>query len=448
MNDIIMDFASCWLYQKGEPNITDTVHIFPTSFYVALAVLQRPRKGSEAEARELAEGLPLPERKHGRVARRTRNIELYDKDIVLFPIGTDTGGPDGEKHWLLVAALLGQDPVVVVMDSLGGAREDQLTYIKEYMEVEARVKGREVPTFRLLSTQVPRQTDGFNCGIYVFMYIARILADPVAFAARARQDQLRDLFLPSALSGERSHWAEIIRELGTRQAPRRGRRFPNLSFEPPNTLDNIGCMQNLEMCCFVVSAFLLLCRCEVANNLQPGAAQSQAQLNLTTTFTTMAAQRRDERVAPMSPEPFVVAVNTLGQRQFLYTAQMEDACELLETALQNLPLRPGFMVTLREEGTCQKCNSFSQQVNRLFVKIQPQDSSIPTVLFPSLNSLLFTGVPNPLAKPAPGGGQEDTCLPGHHGVPLHHHRSLPPRLNFELCNLQHPCSSQVHPVRR
>jgi hypothetical protein len=86
-------------------------------------------------------------------------------------------------------------------------------------------------------------------------------------------------------------------------------------------------MQNLAMCCFVASAFLLLCRCEVANNLQPGAAQSQAQLNLTTTFTTMAAQRRDDRVAPMSPEPFVVAVNTLGLRQFLYTAQMEDACE-------------------------------------------------------------------------------------------------------------------------
>ena len=122
-------------------------------------------------------------------------------------------------------------------------------------------------------------------------------------------------------------------------------------------------MQNLEMCCFVASAFLLLCRCEVANNLQPGTAQSQAQLNLTTTFTALAAQRRDHRVAPISPEPFVVSVNTLGQHQFLYTTQIEDACELLETALQNLPLRPGFMVTLREEGTCQKCNSFSQQVN-------------------------------------------------------------------------------------
>ena len=274
LNDIIVDFASCWLFHKGEPNLTDTIHIFPTSFYVALAVLQRPRKGSEAEAKELAEGLPLPERKHGRVARRTRNIELYDKEIVLFPISLDTvtEGPDGEKHWLLVAALLGQDPVVVVMDSLGGARQDQLTYIREYMEVEARVKGRELPSFRVLSAQVPRQTDGFNCGIFVIMYIARILADPVAFAARARQDQLRDWFLPSALSGQRSHWAEVIRELGTSQAPRRGRRFPNLTFEPPNTLDNTGCMQNLEMCCFVASAFLLLCRCEVANNLQPGTA--------------------------------------------------------------------------------------------------------------------------------------------------------------------------------
>ena len=76
----------------------------------------------------------------------------------------------------------------------------------------------------------------------------------------------------------------------------------------------------------------------------------------------MATQRRDHRVGPMSPEPFVLAVNTLGQRQFLYTVQMEDTCELMETVMDNLPLRPGFMVTLREEGTCQTCSNFTEQV--------------------------------------------------------------------------------------
>jgi hypothetical protein len=248
------------------------------------------------------------------------------------------------------------------MDSLGGARQDQLTEIREYMEVEARVKGKEVPSFREIRAQVPKQHDGFNCGIFVTMYVARILADPAGFAARVRQDQLGDWFLPSAVSGQRSYWAEVLRDLATRQAPRRARRFLNIQFEPSNTLTNFGCMLNLERCCFVVTAFLLLCWCDVATNLLPNKTQSQAQQNLATTLTTMATHRRDHRVGPMSPEPFVIAVNSLGQRQYQYTVQMEDTCELMETVLDNLPLRPGFMVTLREEGICQTCSNFTQQV--------------------------------------------------------------------------------------
>ena len=34
----------------------------------------------------------------------------------------------------------------------------------------------------------------------------------------------------------------------------------------------------------------------------------------------------------------------------------------METVLDNLPLRPGFMVTLREEGTCQTCSNLTEQV--------------------------------------------------------------------------------------
>ena len=259
LNDVLIDFANCWLFSKAADNIGDSAHLFSTSFYVSLAALQRPRKGSNGEAKELAEGLPLPERHHGRVARRTRRVQLFDKEVVLFPIGLDSPQEGSERHWLLLVVLLGPDPVVVVMDSLGKQRHEQATFIQQFMEVEARVKGREVPSFRVLMAQVPQQQDGFNCGIYVIMYVARILADPAGFSARARQDQLHDWFLPSAVSGQRRHWAEVIRTLGIQQAPRRARRFPTLQFEPPNTLTNIGCMVNLERCCFVVTAFLVLC---------------------------------------------------------------------------------------------------------------------------------------------------------------------------------------------
>ena len=362
LSNIIVDFANSWSYQQAALNIGDSVHLFPACFYVSLVALQRARKGSAAEASELAEGLPLPERRHGRVARWTRNTHLFDKDMVLFPICLDNGRSDGEKHWLLVVALLGQDPVVVVLDSLGGARQDQLTEIKEYMEVEARVKGREVPGFRVLRAQVPQQHDGFNCGIFVIMYISRIMADHRAFAARARLDQLGDWFLPSAVSGQRSHWAEVIRKLGTRQAPRRARRFPNLDFEPPTNVSHLGCMINLDRCCFVVAAFLLLCQCEVDKNLLPNAAQSQAQIRLSTVLSTMASRRRDPTVPPMDPEAFIQAVNALGQRQFRYDAQVEDSCELLETAVENLSLRPGYLVVVSEKGTCNRCNNLQQQV--------------------------------------------------------------------------------------
>ena len=368
LNNILVDFANTWSFCQAALNVGDSVHLFPTSFYVSLVALMRARKGSDAEVRELAEGLPLPERRHGRVARWTRNKELYDKQMVLFPICTDTGRQDGEKHWLLAVALLGQDPVVVVLDSLGGARQDQLTCIKEYMEVEARVKGREVPSFRVLSAQVPQQRDGYNCGVFVIMFVKKILENPQSFAARARLDQLGDWFLPSAVSGQRSHWAEVIRKLGIQQAPRRARRFPNLDFEPPTNISPMGCMINLDRSCFAVAAFLLLCQCEMDQNLLPNMAQSQAQIHLSTVLSTMASRRRDPTVPPMDPEPFILAVNALGQRQFRYNEQVEDTCELLETAVQNLSLQAGYIVTVREEGTCQRCTNY-----------QEQDSAIPWI---------------------------------------------------------------------
>ena len=421
LNDVLIDFANGWLFSNAATDIGDSTYLFATQFYVALAALQRPKQGSNGEAKELAEGLPLPERHHGRVARWTRRVELFDKEVVLFPIGLDSPQEGSEKHWLLLVVLLGPDPVVVVMDSLGTQRPEQVTYIQQYMEVEARVKGRAVPSFRVLTTQVPQQKDGFNCGIFVTMYAARILADPARFSARARQDQLHDWFLPSAVSGQRSHWAEVIRTLGSRQAPRRARRFPNLQFEPPNTLTNIGCMVNLERCCFVVTAFLVLCWCDVPQNLQSGPEQSQAQQNLATTLITMANRRRNHQAAPMSPEPFVVAVNAMGQRQFLYTVRMEDTCELLETALTSLPLRPGFLVALREEGTCQHCASFCQQVRKHHILC--------------LDWTLLAGLSNPLAQPPPGEWAAATGVPGYHGGHLHQHHCLPPRIHPELPGL-------------
>ena len=346
------------LLTKAEAKVAASVHLWNSTFYVTLSGM-RLRKGSTAEQEEEQEGLPLPQRRHKRVARYTRQIVLMSNEIVLFPVCLDS-----PQHWFLVAALLGPEPCVVVLDSMVSVdrRREVAETVMDYMEEERKVRGGGGAAIDVIDVSVPQQPDGFNCGVYVNMFVGRILADPTDFAARAREDQLASWFLPCALSGQRSYWAEAIQELAAQQNPRRGnRRFPTIQLEPPAPLPAIGCLLNLGRSCFAVATFLLLCWCEVDLHLVVGAASTTPEQHLDKTLADMMGRRRNPTNQPFSPEAFIVAVNGLGRRQYNYKTVYECAVELLETVLEGLALQPGYLVTFREVGTCD-CTALNEQV--------------------------------------------------------------------------------------
>ena len=133
----------------------------------------------------------MKERRHKRVAHYMRNEDLFSKDIVIFPCCLDS-----PKHWFLVVAVLGLDPCVVVLDSCAvpDGRKEVAEMIIEYLEEERRVKGHQGPTFRILNPEVLQQPDGYNCGVFIIMFMEMILATSALFITQPKKKQLVDWF--------------------------------------------------------------------------------------------------------------------------------------------------------------------------------------------------------------------------------------------------------------
>ena len=312
--------------------------------------------------------MSLPQRRHKRVAKLTRNIDLLSKEVILFPVCLDS-----PQHWFLVVALLPQptttslEPCVVVLDSNEdpGRRRQEAEIVRDYLEEEQRVRRGGGRPINILEARVPQQTDGFNCGVFTIMFMERILAAPAFFSTLVRQDQLANWFFPSAVSGQRARWADTFQWLSRQDNHRRGRRFPAIQCEPPGQLQGLGCMLNLQRLCFTGSTILLMLRSGFDSHLDQTAVASPGQAALVSAFLGVAAARRNPANPPMSPGPFIVAVNGLGLRQYEYRRVQECAVELLETVLQGLHLAPGFLVSHQEVGSCPRCLVDNQQVSSL-----------------------------------------------------------------------------------
>ena len=106
-------------------------------------------------------------------------------------------------------------------------------------------------------------------------------------------------------------------------------------------------------------------RCELDTNLDHTSPLSTAQQALANILVGITRDRRNLANPPMSPGPFIMAVNGLGLKQFKYKQQMECAVELVETVVRNLTLAEGYLVSHQEVGTCSRCAVRNQQVSRL-----------------------------------------------------------------------------------
>ena len=94
LNDIIIDFYLTWLFHEVlRPEDRATVHLFSTMFYKRLTSTHKAKDSEVQEA-----GLSSAQKKHARVKGWTKNVNLFEKNFVVFPICE-------HSHWYLVIAI-------------------------------------------------------------------------------------------------------------------------------------------------------------------------------------------------------------------------------------------------------------------------------------------------------------------------------------------------------
>ena len=109
-------------YTVLSPEDRDSVFIYPTMFYVSLSNEKLPAR---------------------RVARRPKAVNIFSKDILVFPICENS-------HWFLIVVVKpglvttpdktnnNGEPMLVVMDSLGLSQDSAVKLIREYLTQEWR----------------------------------------------------------------------------------------------------------------------------------------------------------------------------------------------------------------------------------------------------------------------------------------------------------------------
>ncbi|XP_059149505.1 uncharacterized protein LOC131936507 isoform X3 [Physella acuta] len=90
LNDVIIDFYLQYLFlEKFSPENRKRTHIFSSFFYKRLTQRDRHLDKTDEEAKK-----SLPERRHARVKKWTKTVDLFSKDFIIVPINE-------HSHWYL-----------------------------------------------------------------------------------------------------------------------------------------------------------------------------------------------------------------------------------------------------------------------------------------------------------------------------------------------------------
>lgn len=206
LNDCVVDFHNQTQYNSLDPSMKENIVIFPSCFYTALT--SEPEVGSDKEKRE--NKLPKGQQQYSRVSRWTKNMDLFNKTIIIFPIVE-------YDHWYAIVAvkLQSNKPIIMVLDSLedGGDRDVAVKNIRYYLQQEG---GRRM-NVEVIYLCLPSQDDGYNCGAFLCTYIGLILDDVDLFIEKGYCNILHDWFAPSEVRIKRIEIAETVRRLNMDQ---------------------------------------------------------------------------------------------------------------------------------------------------------------------------------------------------------------------------------------
>ena len=95
-----------------------------------------PEKITLENSFEKDKSLSVKAKRHIRVKGWTKKVDLFSKDLVIFPIC------ENNSHWYLVAAVLPgrEGGFIFVLDSLGGGRKRAVENILNYLSSEWEAK--------------------------------------------------------------------------------------------------------------------------------------------------------------------------------------------------------------------------------------------------------------------------------------------------------------------
>jgi len=247
LNDIIIDFYLTYLFHKFlNKEDRPTVHIFSTMFYKRLN--STPKKASTVASYEKDSSLKPAQKRHLRVKGWTKNVNLFEKNMVIIPICE-------HSHWYLVIAIrpglitipVGSEdrikkgePFMIVLDSMGGNKTAAVSNIRHYLAAEWKAKmcgdeeefefsSKEMRTVR---PSKPEQENYTDCGIYLLHYIEKMFTSVAQYYWPGQIQDLSMWFTTQEVSTKRDEIARLIRDLSEEQNPEKEMKFPNIPFLP------------------------------------------------------------------------------------------------------------------------------------------------------------------------------------------------------------------------
>lgn len=224
LNDVIIDFYLKWMeYNIVPEELRPRIHFFSSFFYSRL--VQKPVRGSLTAQQESIHTKPA-KRRHARVAKWTRNIDIFSKRFLFVPINES-------QHWYLALichpALVEDaphhEPCILVFDSFTcNDRYSVVNILREYLTEEwAARKEKETDTKRSFTKStfpdhvlhVPQQDNYVDCGIYLLHYVEMFFQRP--FSLVCPIEDLSNWFSQKEVRSKRESIQSLIQKLHQEQ---------------------------------------------------------------------------------------------------------------------------------------------------------------------------------------------------------------------------------------
>jgi len=175
LNDEIINFYGAMILARSEANKENAqaigkregsnlldVHYFSSFFWAKLT-----KEGYE----------------RGRLAKWTKKVNLFSKDVILIPIN------HSNAHWTAAAINLRQKRIESY-DSMGMARHVVFTNLRKYLDAEHRDKKKEPFDFTgwedIAPEDAPQQDNGWDCGVFTCHFLEALSRGVERFAFAQR----------------------------------------------------------------------------------------------------------------------------------------------------------------------------------------------------------------------------------------------------------------------